>query len=1205
MARKVSENTIEMNRRKDERRELKKRVSELNAKLYKKKMINKALFTDIQNKCYSWSKTKDETLKEIKKKLKNIKNNWDDINTQITKTKFSNLKIKEDPRESMRYTVYCKYEITEERVNGKTGKVERRTYQKDETNFVIGFSNIEKFIKKRMNGLYNLEYVVKVVLLRPVANGIDLDKYKGMKIEKQRAFNMVFQYHGFNLDVNDEVPNECVPNALFKKYGNRAAGHTKFISEIADGGLDFVIKKLYWSNPLDYGIDVPRGEGYTSKDILDFCNEYKIRCFGFDFKMEMFITNKDSNIKFNHNLPAFVFYFNDAHIYLIEDKEFRHALLNTSNKADLISLIANQQKKKTKKRSIEIDLPYDQWKEVSDTDIYITEPRLVHDTFYKLITQGHIYNSKIKMNDKEGVVRFGYDNKNTIIFNPDIIDVLDTIEVLNNKELTYEFKNQRIHSLAKEVLDKEFGGIPLSSMCTEGDKIFQSIFMSNNAFNGWLSEPQSTNLGSYDYNKHYTSCLNGDSLMFGWPIYSVFDEPCAFDGNIEAGFYYVETQNYLPFQGNGWYDADLVYYGKKESIITDANILYQYKPTKVLKPKYFKKFIEYVYANFKSPKLAINGMIGLFGHDYVSANKHYFTSNPSIAMNELVKSDCLVKYVTHQDYVNDGFRCEDSDKLTSNDILDTTDDVPTCFHLYDIKKIKCSQNSLPIFRKVYNTSAIKLHQMTKLVGGTVRGIFTDTIIFENPINKPHCDASIIGGIRESELKEFTHVSIGNSRKESYYLADKKQLEHITKYDVKKGKGVFITGDAGTGKSTLIKKILSELDPNTFRVCTPTHKSALVVNGQTIYNLFNINSHDHTYLKSTVEKLVEGGLKVVSVDEVSMIHPEVYPVLQDIKKKFGITFIFSGDFNQLDPICDHKYDIMKSSVFAELCDYQIMELTENWRAKNDPSFASFITDLNNIKKGKPIDYKAYGDKPQRKSICWTNKTRKGVNEEWMLKESVDKEFVYIGYNRVFEGLPVIANKTTTLEGQEVKNNEEFDVTYVDKEIVELTNSRMVIKISHSEFKFFDLAYCITIYKSQGSTYDFPYTIYEYDLLDKKNKYTAFSRSTKRENIHLVKSSYKLNKGYIYKIISPNNKVYIGSTDNHKARKRQHWEAKDKIPLHVAMMKDNYEGWTFEVIKTVEYYDKEQLLVVESIEIQNHDSINKGFNVKIPIDVTNLF
>ncbi len=44
-----------------------------------------------------------------------------------------------------------------------------------------------------------------------------------------------------------------------------------------------------------------------------------------------------------------------------------------------------------------------------------------------------------------------------------------------------------------------------------------------------------------------------------------------------------------------------------------------------------------------------------------------------------------------------------------------------------------------------------------------------------------------------------------------------------------------------------------VDGNCFKVYTPTHKSALIANAITIFNLFNFNSIDYTYIKTTVEK----------------------------------------------------------------------------------------------------------------------------------------------------------------------------------------------------------------------------------------------------------------------------------------------------------------------------------------------------------------
>ena len=46
-------------------------------------------------------------------------------------------------------------------------------------------------------------------------------------------------------------------------------------------------------------------------------------------------------------------------------------------------------------------------------------------------------------------------------------------------------------------------------------------------------------------------------------------------------------------------------------------------------------------------------------------------------------------------------------------------------------------------------------------------------------------------------------------------------------------------------------------------------------------------------------------------------------------------------------------------------------------------------------------------------------------------------------------------------------------------------------------YFYPAYCITVHRSQGTTFDHPYTIFEWDLMDERLKYVALSRSTKKE------------------------------------------------------------------------------------------------------------
>ena len=75
----------------------------------------------------------------------------------------------------------------------------------------------------------------------------------------------------------------------------------------------------------------------------------------------------------------------------------------------------------------------------------------------------------------------------------------------------------------------------------------------------------------------------------------------------------------------------------------------------------------------------------------------------------------------------------------------------------------------------------------------------------------------------------------------------------------------------------------------------------------------------------------------------------------------------------------------------------------------------------------------------------------------------------------------------------------------------------------------MAYCITTHVSQGSTYNFPYSIYEYKYFNKKLLYTAMSRSTNKSNINFIDIYLKSEVGYIYKIEAENGKIYIGSSN----------------------------------------------------------------------------
>ena len=1088
----------------------------------------------------------------------------------------------------------------------------------NETLKIKGKNNIQAEIKNVIDTLLNYSYVVFVNLLQVHVNKqiLDEDEYRwlgGETVDNVRFFkawdHMAFKYHGYDLDMNDETPYECVPNALYKIYGNKNLEKWNYDARIAKGGLDYVKTMLDNTDGDEDELEDYNGQkGYSPNDIIKFCNEHKIKCFGFNWKLEQFITNKNDSIKFRHDLPNFVFYMNDQHVYLIDDKQLRQSLLKCNDNSELISILAKEREteKTITKRNDIVDIPFEDWDKHENTNIYITEHRLVHNKFYELICKGEVYNKLVKLNETDGIVRFQYKNKNTIIYNADYHHVMKSIDNLNKVygENKFSFNNQKLNTLAMDLLNGHFGGIASSTMYKLGNEIFHSDFVRNAQFNGWFSKPKTDNLSAYDYNKHYTSCLMGQKIKFGFPIYNIFDEVKPFDGEIKTGFYFIETKNFFPFKGNGWYDADLVFYALNSNIITCDDIKFQYKSVQELKPKYFKKFIKFVYEHFDNPKLAINKMIGCFGHDYKNRNVHNFTTDGRNVFMELVQNkDAKVKYIYHDEYSKNKTPINVKSIDVDNCIRD---DKPLCYHVYDDKQMKLFNNYLPLFYKIYNVSAVKMHQMAQLIGGKVRGVFTDTIILKGEINSPNCDASHIGGIRESNLKLFTQCISTVPRNGMFKLPEIK-YNYLSEFNLT-DKSVFITGDAGCGKSYKTNQLKSELNETDFVSCTPTHKSALIINGKTIYDVFNINPHDHTYLKSKVEKLKNNGLKWVFIDEISMINSKCWAVIRDIKRIYKFIFVLVGDFNQLEPVEDITFDVFNSSAFHEICDGNVLMLTKNWRAEACPNFKSFIDDLNKVKVGEDIDFSTYAKKECRRSIAWTNQTRSIINNEWMIKESKGKTCYFINSCKVFIGLPIIANETRKVNKDfDIFNNEEFEVTFVDKDKITIQNERITIDMKHSEFKFFDLAYCITVHKAQGSTFNFPFSIYDYNFkgFDKRLLYTAMSRSTKKEFVNFCYRTYKTKTGFVYKITNEDtDKIYIGSTTTSiEQRFKEHKESKDGSPLHNDMK--IYTNWKIEEVKKIEFVDLQQLHIAETCYIISLDAIQNGYNTKLPLKYETIY
>lgn len=132
------------------------------------------------------------------------------------------------------------------------------------------------------------------------------------------------------------------------------------------------------------------------------------------------------------------------------------------------------------------------------------------------------------------------------------------------------------------------------------------------------------------------------------------------------------------------------------------------------------------------------------------------------------------------------------------------------------------------------------------------------------------------------------------------------LDEMEKTD----KSLFITGKAGTGKSTLLQLFIQTTKKNTV-VLAPTGIAALNVNGQTIHSFFGFAPRlmqKHEIKKRFQSKLYKN-IELIIIDEISMVRAEVLDNIdyflrlnRDSHLPFGgVQMVFFGDLFQLPPV----------------------------------------------------------------------------------------------------------------------------------------------------------------------------------------------------------------------------------------------------------------------------------------------------------------
>ncbi len=189
--------------------------------------------------------------------------------------------------------------------------------------------------------------------------------------------------------------------------------------------------------------------------------------------------------------------------------------------------------------------------------------------------------------------------------------------------------------------------------------------------------------------------------------------------------------------------------------------------------------------------------------------------------------------------------------------------------------------------------------------------------------------------------------------------------------------LFLTGKAGTGKTTFLKR-LKELSPKRMIVLAPTGIAAINAGGMTIHSFFQLpfspyvpgttfgSGEQKRYQFSKLKRNIIRSIDLLVIDEISMVRSDLLDAIDSVLRQYrkrhdlpfgGVQLLMIGDLQQLAPVVTPQeehllgqhYDtpFFFSSNALKQVGYLTVELKKIYRQQDE----QFISLLNQIRENK--------------------------------------------------------------------------------------------------------------------------------------------------------------------------------------------------------------------------------------------------------------
>ncbi|MCF8274746.1 MAG: helix-turn-helix domain-containing protein [Flavobacteriaceae bacterium] len=206
------------------------------------------------------------------------------------------------------------------------------------------------------------------------------------------------------------------------------------------------------------------------------------------------------------------------------------------------------------------------------------------------------------------------------------------------------------------------------------------------------------------------------------------------------------------------------------------------------------------------------------------------------------------------------------------------------------------------------------------------------------------------------------------------MAVNKQLELAWEFVNNTNRSIFLTGKAGTGKTTFLHRLKRD-SLKRLVVVAPTGVAAINAKGVTIHSFFqmpfgpilpdtDLNNSSNFNRKFSKTKInIIKSMDLLVIDEISMVRADLLDGIDITLRRFrnrnkvfgGVQVLMIGDLHQLSPVIkESEWDLLKhiysngfffSSHAYQQCQAVIIELKQIYRQEN-PKFINILNEIRN-------------------------------------------------------------------------------------------------------------------------------------------------------------------------------------------------------------------------------------------------------------------